>query len=100
MWQLGCTWYLAIIQWRGRRGEDGGIATPSRRRVDGVELAFHARTVLRDDEQLESLEPPPPPLDDARERIRLKERVAVVRDVEHAARRVRLRDREGTARGE
>ena len=36
--------------------------------------------MLSDDEQLEALEPPPPPLDDAREGIRLEERVAVCVD--------------------
>ena len=36
--------------------------------------------MLSDDEQLEALEAPPPPLDDARERVGLEERVAVCVD--------------------
>ena len=35
---------------------------------------------LRDDEELEALQPSSPPLDDARERIGLKKRVAVCVD--------------------
>ena len=48
--------------------------------------------MLRDDEEFQSLESSSSSFDDARERIGLEERVAVVGHVKHTRRRVRLRN--------
>ena len=55
-------------------------AVPDPAPVEGTVAYLLEGPVLRDDEELETLQPSPPPLDDAREGVRLEERVTVCVD--------------------